>query len=194
MPRATAADAAKTAQDVLDRAAELFAARGFAGVSLDDVGEAAGVTRGAVYHHYASKAGLFAAVVAMLQERVAQAVVAAADSSGADPASRLRAGSHAFLDAVTAAPAVRILLVDAPAVIGWEQWRRVDAEHSGAHLRDALRAVGVEDELLDAMAAQLSGAMNEAALQISQHRHPRQERERAGVVLDLLLAAATRSA
>ncbi|QTI67381.1 TetR family transcriptional regulator [Gordonia polyisoprenivorans] len=189
MPRASAADAAQTAQRVLDAATELFSSRGFADVSLDDVAGAAGVTRGAVYHHYRNKAGLFGAVAARLQARVADAVVHAAEASGADPGDQLRAGSHAFLDAITSATAVRILLIDAPSVVGWQEWRRLDAENSAAHLRDALRAAGVGEELLDATTAQLSGAMNETALWIAQHATTDVARAQAHSALDRLLAA-----
>ena len=189
MPRASAAVAAQTAQQVLDSATELFAERGFSEVSLDDVAHAAGVTRGAVYHHYRNKRGLFRAVASRLQSKVAEAVVEAAERSGADARGQLRAGSHAFLDAITAGPAVRVLLVDAPAVVGWQEWRRLDAENSGAHLREALQATGVPDLLLDAMTAHLSGAMNGAALWIAQNPNGAEAREQAHTVLDRVLAA-----
>lgn len=189
MPRASAADAAQTAQDLLDSATGLLAVRGFAAVSLDDVAGAAGVTRGAVYHHYRSKAGLFRAVASRLQSEVAEAVVAAAEHAGADPHEQLRAGCHAFLDAITAAPAVRVLLIDAPAVFGWEEWRRLDAENSVVHLRAALADVGVPGDLLDATTAQLSGAMNEAALWIAQQSRRAEARDAAHRVLDRVLAA-----
>ena len=189
MPRASAAAAAKTAQQILESATELFASRGFSEVSLEDVAEAAGVTRGAVYHHYRNKPGLFRAVVSRLQEKVAEAVVGAAERAGAGAREQLHAGSHAFLDAITAAPAVRVLLVDAPAVVGWQEWRRFDAENSGAHLREALQATGVPDVLLDAMTAHLSGAMNEAALWIAHSPNSTEARGRAHTVLDRVLAA-----
>lgn len=189
MPRASAADAAQTAQRVLDSATELFSSRGFADVSLDDVAGAAGVTRGAVYHHYRNKAGLFGAVAARLQAGVADAVVQAAEAAGANPGDQLRAGSHAFLDAITSGTKVRILLIDAPSVVGWQEWRRLDAENSAAHLRDALRAAGVDEELLDATTAQLSGAMNETALWIAQQPTTDVARAQAHSALDRLLAA-----
>jgi AcrR family transcriptional regulator len=190
MPRASAADAARTAQDVLDAATALFAARGFADVTLDDVARAAGVTRGAVYHHYTNKAGVFDAVARHLQAQVADAVITAAEGAGADPGAQLRAGSHAFLDAITAPAVVRVLLVDAPSVVGWQTWRRLDAENSAAHLRDGLREVGVPGPLLDALTAQLSGAMNEAALWIAQHDDPAAARTQAHAALERLLDAA----
>ncbi|MFI8524833.1 TetR/AcrR family transcriptional regulator [Promicromonospora sukumoe] len=200
MPRASAAAAAHTARQVLDSATDLFAARGFAAVSLDDVAQTAEVTRGAVYHHYGNKQGLFLAVAARLQAQVADAVVAAADGAGkdgaeadgvrADAREQLRAGSHAFLDAITAGPALRVLLVDAPAVVGWAEWRRLDEANSAAHLREALREAGIADDLLDALTAQLSGAMNEAALWVAQQPDRASAAQQAHAALDRLLTAA----
>lgn len=189
MPRASAADAAQTARRVLEAATELFASHGFANVSLDDVAGAADVTRGAVYHHYKSKAGLFREAAAALQSHIAAAVVQAAEAAGPDPGDQLRAGSRAFLDAITSGPAVRILLIDAPPVIGWQEWRRIDAENSAAHLRDALQQTDVAEEILDVTTAQLSGAMNEAALWIAQHENADRARTQAHSALDHLLAA-----
>lgn len=190
MPRASAADAAATARRVLDRARDLFAEHGHAGVSLDDVATAAGVTRGAVYHHYGSRSGIFRAVAEDLQQDVADRVATAAAAAGDDARDRLRAGSHAFLDAVTEGPTARVLLVDAPAVIGWDAWRDLDAAASGAHLVDALREVGTDRADLEALAAQLSGAMNEAALWLVRDHTPAR-RAAAHRVLDRLLDAAT---
>lgn len=187
MPRASAADAARTSRQVLDAATLLFGERGFADVSLDDVAQSAGVTRGAVYHHYGSKAGIFSAVAAGLQARVAEAVVAAAEGAGAAPIDQLRAGSHAFLDAITEGHCVRVLLVDAPAVIGWQEWRRLDAENSAAHLREALEDTGVAQGTLDATTAQLSGAMNEAALWIAQQEDTAKALASSHIVLDRLI-------
>lgn len=189
MARASAEAAARTAQEILDSATLLLAERGFAEVSLEDVARAAGVTRGAVYHHYRSKAGVLRAVATELQSRVAQSVVEAAEAAGPEADVQLRAGSHAFLEAITATPVVRVLLVDAPAVVGWQEWRRLDAEHSGAHLRDALSRVGLDGELVEATAAQLSGAMNEAALWVAQSSDRDRARAQAHAVLDRFLDA-----
>lgn len=189
MPRASAADAARTAERILEVATERFAAHGYADVSVDDIANDAGVTRGAVYHHYRNKRGLFAAVAAALQTRVATAVEAAADAAPAAAFAQLRAGSHAFLDTITSDPFVRILLVDAPVVVGWQEWRRLDDENSASHLRDALRDVHVDDDLVDATAAHLSGAMNEAALWVAQQHDRQRALTRAHEALDRLLSA-----
>ncbi|AFR46848.1 TetR/AcrR family transcriptional regulator [Gordonia sp. KTR9] len=189
MPRASAEAAAETARAVLAAATDQFAERGFADVSLDDVAEAAGVTRGAVYHHFRNKAALFAAVAAACHQHVADAVVAAAEAAGPDPAHQLSAGSHAFVDAITSGTAVRILLIDGPAVVGWEEWRRLDEAGSAAHLREALGAIGVDDELIDVLTMLLSGAMNEAALWLARHPDDDTARDRTHRALDRILGA-----
>lgn len=195
MPRASAAVAARTASQVLTAATNLFSTRGFADVSVDDVARSAGVTRGAVYHHYVSKAGLFRSVAEHLQAAIAEELVTTAEASSS-PTARLRAGSHAFLDAITRGDAARVLLVDAPAALGWQEWRRIDAERSEVHLRDALGEVmddsGADRTLLDALTAQLSGAMNEAALWVVQHDDPTSARPLAHAALDRLLDAIAR--
>lgn len=188
MPRASAADAAETARRILKVAADLFAVRGYAGVSLDDVAQGAGVTRGAVYHHYRSKPGLFRAVAAHIQSGVAAAVATAAEGVD-DPLERLRAGSHAFLDAITARPAAQILLVDGPSVLGWATWRELDAQSSVVLLHEALGEVGVPAAHLDATTAVLSGAMNEAALWIADASHETRRAAEATTVLDCVLDA-----
>jgi AcrR family transcriptional regulator len=189
MPRASAADAAETARRVLEIAQERFAADGFAAASVDDIARRARVTRGAVYHHYDSKPGLFRAVAERLQGEIAARVVAAAESEP-DAAAQLRAGSHAFLDAITDDRAARVLLVDAPAVLGWAQWRELDAQASGRELREAIAALGtVPPGLVEAVTGQLSGAMNEAALWLADGPGDARARASAHDALDLLLDA-----
>lgn len=188
MPRASAADAAATAARILAAAAQRFAAHGFDSTSVDDIASDAGVTRGAVYHHYSSKPGVFLAVVQRMQQEVADAVVAAAGTARS-PVDSLRRGSHAFLDAITDGGRARVLLVDAPRALGWDAWRKADAEASGVHLHDALHEVGVHQRDRDATAALLSGAMNEAALWLSERPRDADARESAHHTLDALLDA-----
>lgn len=187
MPRASAVDAAETARRILETATAHFAAHGFAAASVDDIATAAGVSRGAVYHHYSSKPGLFTAVASAQQKIIADAIVTATE--GSDPETALHAGSHAFLDAITQGAAARVLLVDGPAVLSWADWRRMDAEGSASHLREALAELGVAAALQDALTAALSGAMNELALWLSERRADPDARVRAHDSLDLLLRA-----
>lgn len=165
MPRASAADAALTFEAILDEATEVFARSGFQNASLDAIARASGVTRGAVYHHFTDKLGLLQAVVRAGHERVAASVVARADAAAEDPRAALRAGCHAFVNAITDDPAAHVLLVEGPAVLGWSRWRALDASASMRELRDAVDAVtGGKDA--EALTHLLSGAMNEGVLWI----------------------------
>ncbi|WP_203579272.1 TetR/AcrR family transcriptional regulator [Microbacterium hibisci] len=189
MPRASAADAAETARRVREVARERFTADGFAATSVDDIARRAGVTRGAVYHHYDGKLGLFHAVAESLQAEIAARVVAEAEKE-TDAAAQLRTGSHAFLDAITDDRAARVLLVDAPAALGWAQWRELDAAASGRELAEAIAALGtVPAQLIPALTQQLSGAMNEAALWLAAEPRDAAARAAAHAALDLLLDA-----
>lgn len=190
MARASAAEAAETARRILDVATTHFAAHGYATASVDELAKAAGVTRGAVYHHYTSKPQLFAAVAAAQQQIVATAIVEATEDS--TPEAALRDGSHAFLDAITQGAASRVLLVDGPAVLGWTEWRRLDTEGPEQELRTGLREAGVTPGILDPLAAALSGAMNELALWLAARPDDPGARAQAHESLDLLLGALRR--
>lgn len=171
MARASKEQSEITARRIRDVAAAQFAERGYAAVALEEVAAAAGVTRGAVYHHYRSKQHLFEAVAAAAQQRVADAVASAADAV-TDPWDGLIAGCRAFLIATVAHSHRRILLVDAPSVMGWSTWRSQDAAASGHHLAEAVAELAAGGRLEihspEATAALLSGAMNEAVLRIAE--------------------------
>src|SRR2546423_14950594 len=111
-----------TGAHLVGTARELFAARGYADVATEEIVRAAGVTRGALYHHFRGKEDLFRAVFEEVErdltERIAQ--VAFAEQ---DPWKLIRAGAAAFLDACLEPEAQRIALMDAPSVLGWEEWR-----------------------------------------------------------------------
>lgn len=187
MPRASAADAAETARRILDVATAQFAAHGYATASVDEIARLAGVTRGAVYHHYTSKPLLFRDVAAAQQQSVADAIRDATEDSAPDAA--LRDGSHSFLDAITRGAASRVLLVDGPAVLGREEWRRLDAEGPEQELRTGLSEAGVSAALLAPLTAALSGAMNELALWLAAHPDDADARMQAHAALDSVLAA-----
>ncbi len=169
MPRASRQQSEATAARILAVARRRLAEQGAEALALEEVAAEAEVTRGAVYHHYGSRQGLVAAALAAAQAEVGAAVEAAATEAG-DGWPGIEAGCLAFLRA-SAAPSVRrILLVDGPAIVGWEAWRALDAEHAQASLERGLAELAASGELADVAvapaAALLSGAMNEAALRI----------------------------
>lgn len=181
-----------TTQLLLDVASELFAARGYGGVGLEEVAARAEVTRGALYHHFGSKEGLFSAVLERVQEEVGERVAVAA-SRAPDRWAELVAGCHAFLGAGSDPRVQRIMLVDAPAVLGWQRWRELDAAHSGRLLEQVLDELEHEGTIGAGLSAPLapllSGAMNEAALWIAQSPDPEQSLRAAGEALDRLLGS-----
>ncbi|WP_231974243.1 TetR/AcrR family transcriptional regulator [Pseudonocardia sp. HH130630-07] len=157
----------RTRTALLDAAERLFAEQGYAAVGLPAVVAAAGVTKGALYHQFDGKAAVFAAVLERVQDRVGERVAEAAD---AEPGrwEQLLAGCLAFLDASTGPATARIMLVDGPAVLGWQAWRELDERASGRHLAEALAGLIEVGELapqpVEPLARLLSGAMNELAV------------------------------
>ncbi|MDV5143429.1 TetR/AcrR family transcriptional regulator [Streptomyces sp. SBC-4] len=178
---------AATRQALLAEGRRRFAADGYHQVVLADVARAAGVTKGAAYHHFDSKAGLFRAVVAEVQHELGERVATVADRHE-DLWEQLRAGCQAFLAAGTDPAVRRILLVDAPTVLGWDEWRTLDEESSARHLAEALTALAaagiIADQPVEPLARLLSGAMNEAALWIARGGDPQAGQQ----ALDRLLA------
>lgn len=171
MARTSREVAERTGERILEAAAAAFAEHGYARVRLEEVAAGAGVTRGAVYHRYDSKEALFEAVLAQVMEHVAEVVEKTADATPqGDPWASIEAGCLAFVRAVTRPSVRRVLLVDGPAVVGWEAWRALDAAHSRRTLEEALAALK-EARLMrgDPLAAAmlLSGALNEAALWVT---------------------------
>ena len=106
----------------------MFAERGYAGVSADDIVSAAGLTRGALHHHFGDKAGLFRAVFEQLDSEI-NAELSSALAATPDTPSRLAIGLGTFLDICQRPEVLRIGLTDAPSVLGWQTWREIEAEH-----------------------------------------------------------------
>jgi AcrR family transcriptional regulator len=157
----------QTRRALLREGRRLFATLGYGAVGLSEIVRAAGVTKGALYHHFDSKAALFRAVLEEVQGQVARAVAATADAQG-DPWAQFTAGCQAFLAASTDPEVQRIMLVDGPAVLGWNEWRALDEAASGRHLTEALTALVeagiIAPQPIAPLAHLLSGAMDEAAL------------------------------
>ncbi|WP_432570134.1 helix-turn-helix domain-containing protein [Kineococcus sp. SYSU DK005] len=208
MARTSRAQSQATAAAVLGAAQRLYGERGYAGVALEEVAAAAGVTRGAVYHHFTSRAGLFEAVLEQVQAQVAQAVqdaAQAAEAGGQDAFGQLVAGCRAYLVASTAVGVRRVLLVEAPAVLGWARWRELDARYSRRLLHEGVRellqagrlpgagpgagAGGGSGGEAGAVTAVLSGAMDEAASWAASRPDPDQGVEQAWQALRALLQA-----
>ena len=148
---------------------ELFAANGYAQTSTEEIVQRAGVTRGALYHHFGSKEGLFLAVLDDVLGDVARDV-ARSTTSETSGWEQLRAGCHTFLREAANPAITRIALIDAPAVLDWEQWRELDERHSQSLLRAGLAELYADGTIAvapDTATPLLPGAMNEAALWVA---------------------------
>lgn len=165
----------QTRQALLRESRRLFATLGYGAVGLSQIVAAAGVTKGALYHHFDSKSDLFRAVMEQVQQEVAQKVTAAAEAHD-DPWTQLTAGCQAFLAASTDPEIQRIVLVDGPAVLGWNEWRALDEAASARHLAEALTVLIEQGTIAPQPVAPLthllSGAMNEAALWLATSASP----------------------
>jgi AcrR family transcriptional regulator len=174
----------------------LFAQRGFAGVGTEEIVRAAGVTRGALYHQFRDKQELFAAVFEQLEAEVTQRTADAATASGAtDPLAALRIGADAWLDACTEPEVRRIVLLDGPAVLGWERWREIGMRYGLGLVEGALQAAVDAGQLppqpVRGMAHVLIGAVDEAALYVATADDQAAARAEVGGVLDRMLSAFT---
>ncbi|OLT36281.1 TetR family transcriptional regulator [Actinomadura sp. CNU-125] len=182
----------QTRRTLLRESRPLFAERGYGAVGLAEIVRAAGVTKGALYHHFEGKADLFRAVLAEVQGEVAARVAATADAED-DPWARLLAGCKAFLTASTAPGVQRIMLVDGPAVLGWSEWRAMDEGASARHLVDALTDLVERGTIapcpVEPLAHLLSGAMNEAALWLAGSARPDRDLDDAWAALARMLEA-----
>jgi AcrR family transcriptional regulator len=175
----------------LTRAArELFAARGYAAVGTTEVVERAGVTRGAMYHHFADKRALFRAVYEEIEADGAQEI-AQAVAREPRPDRHLETGIQAFLDICLDPAHRRISLLEAPSVLGYEEWRGIAAEFSLGMLRAALEAAmdlgRIERQPVDPLAHLLLGALAEAALMLARAEEVGSAREQVGQTVMRLL-------
>jgi AcrR family transcriptional regulator len=190
-PRITKAQQREaTIARLIEIACEIFTRDGYANAATEEIVQRAGVTRGALYHHFGSKEGLFQAVLSHIQQQVALRIeVVVAEQS--DIWEQLVAGSVAFLEVSLDPQVQRIMLIDAPSVVGWSLWRELDAENSMKSLRESLSELMVRGFLpqipLDALTHMLSGAMNESALWIAQSDDPQNALNEAIQALKYLL-------
>jgi len=174
-----------TREALLVAARDLFGTRGYADTSADDIVQRAGVTKGALYHHYAGKEALFRAVVEQVQLEASDRAVAA--FLGDDSWEALARGCALWVDAHLDPSVQRILMQDARAVLGWEEARAIENRFGAVALRGALRkamTAGVVRRVpLRPLSLLLMGALSEACLCIAES----DEQTRARAEVDELL-------
>lgn len=148
------------------RARRLFATKGYANASTEDLVRTTGLTKGALYHHFGDKEGLFRSVVEDLERELAQAVGQATEAE-ADPWRRLELACKAYLEISLRPDVARILVLDAPSVLGWHEWCEIDKQYGVAMfdktLRQTMVAGVVRAQPTETLAQVLLGALNVAA-------------------------------
>ncbi|OBI59683.1 TetR/AcrR family transcriptional regulator [Mycobacterium sp. E796] len=185
---------AATRDALISAARRLWGLRGYAEVGTPEIATAAGVTRGAMYHQFADKATLFAAVVeAVEQDVMARMGTIVAESGATTPADAIRAAVDAWLD-VSGDPEVRqLILLDAPSVLGWPAFRDVAQRYSLGMteqlLTEAVKAGQLAEQPMRPLAHILIGALDEAAMVIATADDPKRARRETGEVLHRLIDA-----
>lgn len=171
-------------------ARELFAKRGYAHVGTSEVVRRAGVTRGALQHHFPRKKDLFRAVYEQAEQDIVEAIVAELSAKD-DPLELLTGGIRLYLDACTDPGLRQIGLVDGPAVLGWEEWRELGAR-SALGLVSLSLQTGIDAGVLrradvESLAHLILGALGEAGMLVANADNPRAAREQVeGSLLALL--------
>jgi AcrR family transcriptional regulator len=175
----------KSREALMAAAARLFAEQGYAATSTEAVLAEAGLTRGALYHHFRDKRDLFDAVCQRLHAETAAALLVEAEAQ-ADPVDGLIAGCLAFVDHMARPKARRILLVEAPSVLGWARWNEIDRAHGFGLLVEGVReavAAGALDGDPEVLAHLINGGLNQAVVWAAQSDDPAaMDRLKAGFV------------
>ncbi|QHD84655.1 TetR family transcriptional regulator [Gordonia sp. JH63] len=170
--RTQAERTAATRASLIDAGRKLFGERGFADVGTQEIVAEAGVTRGALYHQFDDKKGLFVAVYDDVEQSiVAQIAAAVGERAGEDPLAALKAGMRLFLRLCTEPEVHRITLVEAPSVLGWSEWRARGEEFGFALVEGLIAAAIATGQAVEQPTRPLAhvaiGALDEAALYVA---------------------------
>jgi len=183
-----------TRRQLVTAARALFGARGYAEVGTEEIVRVAGVTRGALYHQFRDKAELFAAVAEEIESEIAGLITTGATGAadaGADPLQVLRTGAQLFLDACAEPEVERVILLDAPAVMGVAAWRELAGRYGLGLVQLALESAmdvgAITRQPVPPLAHVLVGALEESALYIARADDPDTARGQCLAIFDQLL-------
>ncbi|MDP9134954.1 MAG: TetR/AcrR family transcriptional regulator [Actinomycetota bacterium] len=182
-PNRKAEQSQATRSALVATARSLFAERGYARVGTEEIVRAAGVTRGALYHQFTDKEDLFRTVYEDVERELVERIVGVA-AGAPDPLEALRVAASAFLDACEDPAVSRIALIDAPSVLGWEQWREIGLRYGfgliQGTLEAAMEAGQIERRPVRPLAHLLLGAIDEAALLVARAEDDGETRREVG--------------
>jgi AcrR family transcriptional regulator len=181
-----------TTGEVLAAARKLFAEAGYAATSLDAIAAEAGMTKGAIYHHFSNKQEVFRAVYERERDRLAE-IEREAYSRKRDPWQGFTAACLAFLEASLDPRVQRITILDAPGALGWETIRETYGRDSLAMMTSALeesmKAGRLHKRPVEPIAVALHGAIEELAMHIAHAKDQRAALRTASAELKRLLEA-----
>lgn len=172
---------ASTRRALLDAARSLFAEKGYHGTAAEEIASRAGLTRGALYHHFEDKKDLFRVVVDEMEGEIDEEIEAA-ERAQSDLPRAVMAGYRAFLDAVLDPEMRRTFFLDGPSVLGWE-WREIDARHAVGKIEEGLESLIAEGHMepqpVKPLARLINGALLEAAFFVAASDDPGAARDEA---------------
>ena len=190
--RTQAERTAATRASLIDAGRKLFGERGFADVGTQEIVAEAGVTRGALYHQFDDKKGLFVAVYDDVEQSiVAQIAAAVGERAAEDPLAALKAGMRLFLRLCTEPEVHRITLVEAPSVLGWSEWRARGEEFGFALVEGLIAAAIATGRAVEQPTRPLAdvaiGALDEAALYVAAADDREAATEQVAAVLERIV-------
>jgi AcrR family transcriptional regulator len=169
-----------------------FASEGYSHAEIGRIAQGAGVTTGAIYHHFSSKKGLFQAVAEQLESEI---LAAAATVEADDPWLRLRAGFAKLIDVCASAEVQRIIFVEAPQVVGPEAWREIELRYAFGAVRGVLGALMqagiVKQYPIDLLARTLLALLRETSAEVARSNHDPEVRMLVASLADRVLDALT---
>jgi AcrR family transcriptional regulator len=178
-----------TRRALLDAARSLFAKKGYHETTAEEIVRRAGLTRGALYHHFEDKKDLFRAVVDEMEGEIDEEIEAAERAESGLPET-VMAGYRAFVDAVLDPEMKRTFFLDGPSVLGWE-WHEIDARHAVAKIEEGLEALieegFVKPQSVVPLARLINGALLEAAFFVAVSEDPETARDEAWDAMERLL-------
>ena len=183
---ARAAQGAATAKTLRRQARKLFTKKGYSGVNTEELVESARVTKGALYHHFANKKELYHAVVEDVEQELVEKLEAA--GAGRKPWDRLQAMCRAYLDSCRDPAFARMLVLEAPVVLGWKTWCNLEQKYEVAAFARCLDAAGALSEPAETLAQVILGALTTGARVIATSADPDKARAEVERTMDRLLA------
>jgi|SRR5687767_5804714 len=184
---ARAAQGEATQRTLRRHARKLFAQKGYSAANTNELVGRARVTKGALYHHFANKRDLYAAVVEDLEQELVARIEAAA-AGERDPWERLAAMCRAYLDACRDPALARMLVLEAPVVLGWKTWCNLEQKYEVAAFARCLSEAGTLQEPAETLAQVILGALTTGARVIATAADPDAARADVQKTIDRLLA------